>query len=424
MCTGLRRYIISAALLLLLLCQGSAFAQSRDDLQQEKARIEAQIRQLNQQLSTAKKNTRLSKNQLYALSKKIKERNRLITNINQQMGLLNKQIVQTQDSVNIMHSHVDSLKNEYAKVIRVLYRERDNRNITTFLFDTPGYNKAFLRHKYYREYSRYRKHQAAFIHQREQELSNLSAQLQAQKKEKSSLLTQEQQQKAQLAKEQQVQQRNLSTARANEKQLNTQLTKKQKEKRALDKQIQRLIAEEVAKANKARNTDRTMTASNRSSSSSTKTNKSNTTSTTNTTANVDVALSNTFTANKGKLAWPVSYKSVIREFGRYQHSSGGENMSNGIELATSPNATVYSIFNGTVTRVFICPNGTKGIIVRHGDYMSVYANLSGVNVREGTSVKTRQAIGSVYADEGTSTGDFSFQIWSGRTPVNPRTWLR
>lgn len=413
--SGLIKYLLSSALLLLLIAgNATASAQSKQELQEEKSRIENEIQQLDRQLSAAKKNARFSKQQLNALNKKINDRSRLITNINKQMGLLDKQIVQTQDSVTHMRSHVDSLKNEYAKVIRVLYREKDNLNFNAFLFDTPNYNKAYLRHKYYREYSRYRKHQAAFIRQREVELNDLSLQLQARRNEKTSLLNQEQRQKDKLTHEKQQQRRKLNTAQADTKQLSNQLSKKQQQKRALDKQIQRLIAEEVSKANRKSNSDRSMTASN-----ATKTDNKAAAPATHT----DVALSNSFSANKGKLRWPVYYKNVIREFGRYQHESGGENMSNGIELATAPNAAVCCIFNGTVTRVFTCPNGTKGIIVRHGDYMSVYANLSGVNVREGATVTTRQRLGSVYADDGSTTGDFSFQIWDGRTPINPRNWL-
>lgn len=414
--------ILSFLFVILLLCLGNSVqAQSRKELQQEKNRIEAEIKKLDRQLSSAKKDARLSKNQLAALDKKIKERNRLIRNINQQMSALDQQIVQTQDSVTKMHSHVDSLKREYAKVIRTLYREKDNLSSLSLLFDTPNYNKAFLRNKYYREYSAYRKHQASFIQQREMELSDLTMQLQTQRHEKTTLLTQEQRQRTQLSKEQKQQERNLNTANANQEKLKQQISKKQQEKKALEKQIQKIIAEEVAKARAKENTSRTMsnTSTVKGNKNSSKDNESATS-----TLSYDDALSDSFEANKRKLGWPVFYKSVIREFGRYKHESGGENMSNGIELRCSAGAAVYCIFNGSVTRVFTCPNGTKGIIVRHGEYMSVYANLASVNVTEGTTVKTKQVLGKIFSDPDAATCDFNFQIWKGTTPVNPRTFLK
>lgn len=404
----------------MLLAGGSAFCQSKKELQQEKARIEAEIRKLDKQLSKAKKNTRLNKNQLATLNKKIGKRNKLIKNINQQMGILNQQISQKQDSSRVMRSHVDSLKREYAKVIQVLYKEKDKLSPASLVFDAPNYNVAFLRQKYYRDYSRYRKHQAAFIRQRQQELDDLTMQLQARKNEKSSLLSQEQKQKAQLDKDKRQAQSNIRTAQADEKQLQQQISKKQQEKRALERQIQKLIAEEVAKANRAKkNTGKTMTSTTKGSSTA----KPTTAPASSAASAKEAALSSDFVGNKGRLSWPVYYKGVIREFGRYRHESGGENMSNGIELSTAPGAQVFAVFKGTATRVFTCPNGTKGIIVRHGEYMSVYANMATTSVKEGAEVNTKQLLGTVYAG-GASTGEFNFQIWKGTTPVNPRTFLR
>ena len=138
---------------------------------------------------------------------------------------------------------------------------------------------------------------------------------------------------------------------------------------------------------------------------------------------MDVALSNDFAGNKGKLPWPVYYTKVVREYGRYTHSSGGQNMNNGIDLQCKSGTSVQCVFDGTVSRVFTCPNGTKGIIVRHGEYMSVYTNMGTVTVNEGAKVSTKQNLGTVYTNSDGSA-DFSFQLWKGTSSQNPRTWLR
>ena len=119
----------------------------------------------------------------------------------------------------------------------------------------------------------------------------------------------------------------------------------------------------------------------------------------------------------------MTYNKVAREYGRYTHSSGGQNMNNGIDLVCKTGAPVQSVFEGTVSRVFTCPNGTKGIIIRHGEYMSVYTNLGNVTVREGAKVTTKQNLGTVYTNSD-GVAEFSFQLWKGTSSQNPRNWLR
>lgn len=400
-------------LLLLFVFSGQQIeAQTKAQLQNQKSQLEAEINKLNKELSNTKRNTQLSQRQLNALNKKINERTKLINNINKQMSLLDQEILHTQDSLSVMHSRIDSLKHEYAKTIRILYSEHSNIDKTVLLFDTPSYNKSYLRLKYFNEYSRYRKQQANYINDRQRELESVSQQLQKQKDEKNSLLAQERKNKEQLSAEQKQKQQSLNASRNQEKTLTAKISKKEQQKRDLDKQIKKLINEEVRKA--------ATTSANTNKKTSSTGNSANKTTTAPTSQ--ETALSTDFGNNKGRFSWPVYYKKVLREYGKYTHASGGENMNNGIDLATAPGASVYCIFNGTVSRVFTCPNGNKGIIIRHGDYMTVYANLATLNVKQGTQVSTKQVIGTVASSDG--QGEFSFQIWKGTTSQNPRSWLR
>ena len=408
------RYIGSAIFVwLLFFVVSPSFDQTKAQLEKQKAQLEVEIKRLNNELSAAKKNTRLTTAQLTALNKKISERTKLINNINSQMSILDQQIGQTNDSIVIMRRKVDSLKTEYAKVIRVLYREHGNVDKMVLLFDTPSYNKSYLRLKFFNEYSRYRRHQAKYIAEREEQLHTVTLRLQRQKDEKNALLAQEKRNKEELTKEQQQKQKSVNAAKAQQNQLTAQLSKKEKQKRDLDKQIKRIIAEEVRKAAQAAKVAKASSGTS-SSSSSTSTAKPST---------ATVAASTEFAGNKGRLSWPVYYKSVLREYGRYTHASGGENVNNGIDLATSPGAQVSAVFAGIVTRVFTCPNGAQGVIVRHGEYVTVYANLATVSVRQGAKVNARQALGTVATAE-SGQGEFSFQIWKGTTPQNPRGWLK
>ena len=391
----------------------TAQGQSKQQLEKDKVRVEQEIKKLNNDLAKAKKNSKAGQQQLGLLEKKIDQRTRLINTINGQLNLLDIQMHVTQDSINLMRNQVDSLKIEYARVVRVLYGERGSLDKLVLLLDTRSYNYAYLRTRYFRDYSRYRRRQAAFIRQKEEELNEAGIQLARQQQETTSLLAQERKHKEQLAQERKERQQNLKRSKQQEKDLQAQISKKEKQKRQLQQQIQKIINEEIAKAAREKKAAAAAGAG---------ANKSNSAATANATA-AEVALSNDFASNKGRLPWPCFYQKVVREYGRYTHSSGGQNMNNGIDLQCKSGTAVQCIFNGTVSRVFTCPNGTKGIIVRHGDYMTVYANMGTVTVKEGAKVSTKQNLGTVYTNEDGSA-EFSFQLWKGTSSQNPRTWLR
>ncbi len=430
----LKKYILPVLLLVAVCVAIPAMGQSKSkkQLEKEKTQLEKEIKRLNSDLAKAKKNTKLTANQLASLNKKIKERNKLIDNINGQLSQIDGKISLMNDSIAQIQTRRKTLQENYASIVRSLYREYNNIDKWVLLFDTPSYNKALLRAKYFKKYNELRLKQSKAIRQCEQELQDVNAELQRQKEEQSNLLSQETRQREQLTKEQRQKEASMQESKANEKQLSKQLSKKEAEKRKLQQQIQRLIDEEVRKAAEAKKsaakstkTAKTTTAKNASTTGKTDTKAKTETSTApvdKTTAE-ETALSNDFASNKGKLAWPVVYTSIARNYGVYTHESGGQNMNNGIDLVTVQGTNVYAVFKGKVTRIFTCPNGTQGVILRHGDYMTVYANMASVSVKSGQSVSTRATIGTV-ASDGNGHGEFSFQLWKGRESQNPRSWLR
>ena len=390
-----------------MLLSPSVQGQSKKQLERDKARIEKEIARLNGELSKVRKDSKNSTKQINLIKKRIQERTNLINNINGQMNILNRQIVRTEDSLRVVRGEIDSMKAEYAKVVRSLYGLRQNMNAMGMVFDNEQYNYSYLKMKYFAEYSRYRKHQATVIKRREQLFSEMSLDLQRQRNEKSSLLAQERKQRDALSREQQQQQKKLNKSQQDEKSLQQQISKKESQKRQLQQQIQQLINAEVAKSG-----------------SSTKAGGSSKTgSTSGGGAVYNDGASADFVQNKGRLSWPVYYKSVAREYGLYTHSSGGQNRNFGIDLNCAPGATVSCVFNGTVARIFTTPNGAKGVIVRHGSYMTVYAGLGTVSVSQGSKVSTKQTLGTVYSG-GEGTSEFSFQVWCGKDALNPRHWLR
>lgn len=395
-------------LILLLLPPSVATAQSKRQLEKDKAKVEQEIKNLNSQLGKTRKNSKNNQKQLQLLEQKIAQRTRLINNIDGQLNQLGVQMSLTEDSIALVRSQVDSLKVEYAHVVRTLYGERGNLDRLVLLFDTPSYNYAYLRTRWFRDYSRYRRRQAAYIRQKEEELTDAQLSLAQQQREQTSLLVQQKRQKEQLAQEQKQKERSLRDSRQQEKNLQAQINRKEKQKRQLQQQIQNIINEEIAKAARDKKASGGGTAGGNKPAPA---------------SQAEVALSADFAGNKGRLPWPVTYTKVAREYGRYTHSSGGQNMNNGIDFTCRPGTAVQAVFGGTVSRVFTTPSGTRGIIIRHGEYMTVYANMGTVAVKEGTKVSTRQNLGTVYTNED-GQGEFSFQLWKGTTSQNPRSWLR
>ena len=385
----------------LLLVPTALQAQSKQQLERDKAKVEQEIKRLNNDLSKARKNSKNSQKQLQLLEQKIAQ---LINNIDGQLNQLGVQMTLTEDSIAMVRSQIDSLKREYAVVVRTLYGERGSLDRMVLLFDTESYNYAYLRTRYFRDYSRYRRRQAAFIRQKESELTDAQVDLARQQREQTSLLVQQKRQKDQLAEEQRQKQKSLKASKQQEKNLQAQISGKEKQKRQLQQQIQRIINEEIAKANRAKKGAGGATTSPAPAS------------------QAEVTLSADFAGNKGRLPWPVTYTRVAREFGAYTHASGGQNMNNGIDFVCRPGTAVQAVFGGVATRVFTF-EGTSCVIVRHGEYMTVYANMGSVAVREGAKVTTRQNLGTVHTNED-GTAEFSFQLWKGKTPQNPRQWLR
>ncbi len=391
------------SVLFMLSFNNSVAAQSKQQLEKDKAKVEQELKKLSGDLSKAKKNSKNNQQQLQLLDKKISQRTKLINTLGGELNLLGIQMERTQDSINLMRTQVDSLKQEYAKVVRVLYGERGNLDQMVLLIDTKSYNTSYLRTKYFRDYSRYRRRQAGVIKQKEEELHDAGVQLAAQQRQTTTLLAQEKKQKDELAREQKERQQNLKKSKQQEKDLQAQINRKEKQKRQLQQQIQKIINEEMEKARKARKA-------------------SSSTGSSSAASNADVALSNDFASNKGRLPWPVTYTKVIREYGRYTHASGGQNMNNGIDLQCKSGTSVHAVFSGTVTKIFSV-QGVRGLIVRHGDYMTVYANLGTITVNEGDKVSTRQNLGTVYTNSD-GTAELSFQLWKNTTSQNPRQWLR
>jgi septal ring factor EnvC (AmiA/AmiB activator) len=258
--------------------------------------------------------------------------------------------------------------------------------------------------RYLKVYEEYRHKQATIIDSSKKALNAKVQALQKKKDEKKELLQSQQTEKEQLASEKSDQQKVFTELQGKEKKLRSQIAEKQKAAQKLDEAIHKIIEEEIKK-------------------STAKTNTKNTKNSEISLTPEAKALSQNFEGNKGKLPWPVVEGVVFKPFGTYSPLPGITMTNNGIDIATTKGAIVRSVFQGTVTGIVDLPSSGKVVMVRHGEYLSVYANLKDVFVKAGDKIDTKQTLGTILYDDDESKTLLQFEIWKGQNKLNPEDWL-
>ena len=382
-------------------------AQTKKELENKKKNIQKEIEYTNQLLSETKKNKKLSLNQLVTLNKKISMREELITTINNEIEVLNGQIRETNNAISRLQNDLKKLKSEYAKMIYLAYRNRDAYNKLMFVFASKSFSKAYMRLKYFQQYSDYRKKQAEMIVSTQNILNEKIQLLEENKEEKTGLLGSQENEKQNLTKEKSEKEDVFAQLQDKEKQLKKDLDKKKKDAVKLQQAIQKIIEDELSKAQeKAKDeqkpTPKTLVLTPESQ-----------------------QLSNNFISNKGKLPWPVIKGIITEHFGIHPHPlmPDIDISNNGIDISTTKGALARALFDGEVTGVVSVPGSGKVLIIRHGEYLSVYANLNEVFVAPGDKIKTKQNLGNILFDDGDSKTELHLEIWKGQIKLDPEAWL-
>jgi len=390
-------------------------------LEDEKAKIEREINAINAILKETKNTKRMSASELSILKKKIDSRQKLINNISKQMNILNGEITNTQKSIIELNNEIEVLKKEYAKMLRYAQKNRTATDKILFIFSSKDYRQAYQRFVFFRQYGDMQKNMMYNIQNKFDELEKKTSELTIKKKNQENLLQQEEKNKKVLTSEQAVKQKNIRQLTKKEKQLAKQIKEKQQRRKKLQNQINQAIAAEVRKQTNIASKKN----ANKSSTSEPKAQKSKKQEYVMSATPEEVQLSNSFSANRGKLPWPTEQGVVTSSFGTHPHPDikGIMIENNGIDIRTPKGASIRAVFEGVVSKVFTGPNGQQIIIIRHGEYLSVYTNLSSVNVSNGSKVSTKQKLGTVYTN-GENVSEFNFQVWKGNNKQNPSSWIR
>ncbi len=408
-----------------LFAPSSLYAQNRKTLEQNKKKLEEEIQYNKKLLQQTQKDKNVSEKQLIILKDQITKREKLITTINREISAVNNDINTTEATIIRLNSEIKSLKAEYAKIVQASFRNRSQYDRLTFIFSSDDFNQAFRRIKYFEQYSAYRKNQVRLIENKEIQLEQTKQTLVTTKQSKSKLLKSEEKEKQQLSAEEKNKNELVNSLKKKEKDLRSTIQKKEKESQKLQSMIQKIIDEEIRKAQEEARKREEARRKQEAAEGKTPTTKPTTPSKTTTFALTpeEQKLSDNFGNNKGKLPWPTERGVISGRFGEHEHPALKGVMVNnfGVDIMTNNGANARAVFDGVVSRIFTTPKETKAIIVRHGDYLTVYSNLSSVNVSQGQKISTKQMLGRIATDDDKT--ELQFQIWKGTTKMNPEYWI-
>jgi len=395
--------------LLLLFCLAfTSNAQTKNELEQKKKKLQQEIALTNKLLNETQKTKGLSIDELLKLKSKINARVDLISAINSEMRFINKEINQNDKDITTLEAELIRLKTEYAKIIYYAFKHRSSYDKMMFVFASKDFNQAYKRVKYIQQYTEYRKSQAKEIITTQTALQLKIEELHKIKQEKSVLVSLEEQEKQKLAIEKNEQENIVNKLQGQEQELKKKLQQNEEAARKLQKAIQRIIEEEIRKAREAAKKAGTST----SSKGFPMTPEA-------------LKLSNSFAANKGKLPWPVVEGVITAQFGQHPHPvlEGIVLNNNGIDISTTKGAIARAIFEGEVSSVAIIPGEGKVVMIRHGEYLSVYSYMNDVYVKKGDKIATKQELGVLVNESGKTKTQVHIEIWKGMTKLNPEYWI-
>ena len=391
-------YILAVALVMSVI---SMTAQDVSRQESRKAKLEREIELLDQQIAqNASRNTALLSS-LDLLRKNIENRRALVRESEKEIRRYSDSIYLKQLAINRLKARVDTLTSHYSRLVKSAYKNRDSRVWYMYILASDNLGQAYRRFGYFRNLSTRMKEEAVRIRAMKDELEVEKARLSQLKKNAERLKAERVKELEKLRKDETAAANMIAQLQRDRKRYEQELKAKKKEVEALNREIERIIAE----ATKPKTTP--------SGGGSQKDDPA------------AIALSAEFSANKGKLPWPVN-GSVVAKFGKQYHPVF-KNLelpaNNGLDITAPKGSQIKAVFNGTVKQVFVMPGYNQCVLVQHGkNYFTFYCKLGSVTVKAGDKVTTGQVLGTMETQSGNN--QIHFELWKDSKPQNPEGWLR
>lgn len=393
---------IVSLLVFIFLLSSNSWAQSKDDLEKKKQQMQKEINYTNKLLQETQKSKKNTYNQLLLTEKKIRLREELINNILQEQNNVKTKIAENNTAIESLEADLVKIKAEYAEMLKFAYQHRNQNDVLLFIFSAESFNQAFSRLKYLQQYSEYRKKQVGVIKETQKKLNLRILDLEQQKQNLDRLIDEHTQESIALKVEKSNQSAMVISLKSEESKLRQKLDTYQKEKIQIQNAIAELIRKEAekAKANNKKNAFDALTPEQK-------------------------LISTQFGDNKGRLPWPVKRGVITYNFGVQPHPvlKDIKEQKNGVGISTTQGAIARSIFDGTVTNILPLSGNNKAIMIKHGEYITVYVNIKEVMVSVGQKVKAKQDIGLINTNTDDQRTTLELQIWKGTTLQNPIHWI-
>ena len=385
---------------------------NKSALEEKRSKLNAEIEQLNLQVQQIKKNKKHSLSEIVALNLKIEKRNALLQNLSEQLSQLNTDMQQNKAEEQRLMGQYNRIKAIYIQSLLIAQKENKKFSYLGFVSHSGSFNQSVQRYKHLQQLSEIRKKQAELLKQTRLEINKTINVIHRQIGEKEKIKSTEEQEKQKLKIEKTNKEEVLSELQKKEKNIKKELDQKRKTALKLQNEIKRLIERELSKRKKPEKTNTGL-----------KENKkaplreildAN-----------EIALGKEFISNKGILPWPVERGIVCERFGTHEHPAikGFMMTNNGIELCVAEGVQARAVFSGAVTSIAASPSGGNLVIIRHGEFLSVYCNLDQITVKVGQHVKPRQLLGRIMFNAQENRSSMNFQIWKSQKTLNPEEWL-
>ncbi len=411
---------------LLFICiTAGVFAQpsQQEKLEARKAQIQREILENQRLLQSVKSKEKTATSELILQKEKIKLKQNLISTTERQTRLLGDDMYKNQLQINRLNRELDDLRADYADMILKSYKSRSEQSRAMFLLSSENFLQAYKRAQYMKQYASYRKSQGEEIKVKSQELLGYNQKLQSLKSEKQKLLNENQKEKQELEKERKEQEKLVESIRKNKRQITAEIQKKQKESKAIDRQIEKIIRDIIAAENK-----KTAAAGAKAKPNSA---KAKTGAAAAASVNKIVLtpegkiVADNFRANKGKLPWPVEKGFVSLGYGDQPHPVHRSLIvhNSGVEITTEAGESARAVFGGEVSSVYRLSPVNLAVVIRHGDFLTVYTNLSSVSVEKGDKISIKEKIGKIRTNGETGKTVLKFVLMQNATYFNPQQWL-
>ncbi len=389
---------------LFLLMGITAFGQTRKQLENQRKKLKSEIRKVNTLLFETQKTAKNALEDLKDLNQKITVRTKFIEVINLEANLLLKEIQVAEKKLEKLDQKLKALKADYAAMIFKSYKSKSQQSRMLFVLSSQNFYQAYKRFQYMKQYTSFRKKQGEEIVMQTKIVQKLNDSLTYQKQQKDTLIEVEKIAKENIETDKKTQESLIAKIKKDERKYKTALQKKQKEEREIALKIEKLIKEAIARANKKKGTKKSKGFI---------------------LSPEAKALAAKFSANKGKLPWPVKKGLITRKFGKQRHPtiSGITVNSTGLHIATEKGSNAECIFNGKILAVQLASEGKKSVLVQHGNYISAYNNLATVFVKTGDEVTTGQSLGQIFTDKITGKTTLVFVLFQNTKRLNPSLWI-